>query len=100
MFKSSDKQTKDVLSEGNLPSSPALPNTTTEETTITDRTSNSPKLNNLESQPNDDERMATLLQKASSEMDVVGAVAAALSIKSSKEKKKKRRTIKAKEASQ
>lgn len=90
MFKSSvDKQNKDVPLTTNeeLPASPSLlQNTTTEETTSSNKSlevngqaSSSPSSSK---QLNESAALtAALLQKASSNMDVVGAVAAALSIK-------------------
>lgn len=87
MFKpSADKQNKDViLPQEELPASPSLiQNTTTEESSSLDVTVQSPKqlsqLNRNESAA----LTAALLQKASSNMDVVGAVAAALSVKPGK----------------
>lgn len=88
MFKSSaDKQNKDVpLTNEELPASPSIiQNTTTEESSsasldVTAHSSTKQLLNQNESAA----LTAALLQKASSNMDVVGAVAAALSIKPGK----------------
>lgn len=92
MFKSSsDKQNKDIaLPEEEIPAAPSiLDNTTTEETSldITAADAQSPKQNNTLSQLHRTESAAltaALLQKASSDMDVAGAVAAVLSAKPGK----------------
>lgn len=92
MFKSSsDKQNKDItLPEEEIPAAPSiLDNTTTEETSldITAADAQSPKQSNTISQLHRTESAAltaALLQKASSDMDVVGAVAAVLSAKPGK----------------
>ncbi|GAN03013.1 conserved hypothetical protein [Mucor ambiguus] len=88
MFKSSaDKQNKDVNLSQETPAPPSvIDNTTTEETSldITAADAHSPKQNNTLSQLHRTESAAltaALLQKASSDMDVAGAVAAVLSAK-------------------
>lgn len=78
MFKSSDKQTKDIVAVDNLPASPSLPDAIQVETTS----------DTVDESPNSD-NASTLLQKASHDIeDVVSAVAAALSIQSSKSRVK------------
>lgn len=88
MFKSSaDKQHKDVSLPQETPAPPSvIDNTTTEETSldITAADAQSPKQHNTLSQLHRTESAAltaALLQKASSDMDVAGAVAAVLSAK-------------------
>ncbi|KAK4510174.1 uncharacterized protein ATC70_006346 [Mucor velutinosus] len=89
MFKSSvDKQNKDVNLPQETPAPPSvIDNTTTTEETSLDITAadaQSPKQNNTLSQLHRTESAAltaALLQKASSDMDVAGAVAAVLSAK-------------------
>ncbi|EPB90493.1 hypothetical protein HMPREF1544_02702 [Mucor circinelloides 1006PhL] len=89
MFKSSsDKQNKDVNLPQEIPAPPSvIDNTTTTEETSLDVTAadaQSPKQNNTLSQLHRTESAAltaALLQKASSDMDVAGAVAAVLSAK-------------------
>ncbi|KAI8351507.1 hypothetical protein BD560DRAFT_226848 [Blakeslea trispora] len=89
MFKPSlEKQNRDaVLDQQDLPASPSLQNTTTEQPQHLDPALDSaidnvlPPL--LGSEPKkDNTSAATLLQKTSSEMDVIGTVTAALSVKS------------------
>lgn len=81
MFKSSTDKQKDIVLETqqDLPASPSL-NNVTEEHSL-DVTAQSPKHMSLLNRNESAALTAALLQKASNNMDVVGAVAAALSVK-------------------
>lgn len=82
MFKSSTDKQRDIVleTEEELPASPSLNNTIAEEHSL-DVTAQSPKQMSLLNRNESAALTAALLQKASSNMDVVGAVAAALSVK-------------------
>ncbi|KAI8098286.1 uncharacterized protein B0P05DRAFT_521257 [Gilbertella persicaria] len=92
MFKPSfDKQNKDtvVLEEQDLPASPSLPNNTVHEQETPPSPPSCldiPTVTEMNNDSNDSAVLAAaLLQKASNSMDMVGAVAAALSVKPGKE---------------